>query len=322
MSGIAPNVPGSVFELTRLHDRARLGALVEATKPRITKMVAVTAGVGFLAGAVGRSWTFTDFLVSGAGCLLGTALSSGGANTLNQWMERDRDARMHRTRSRPLPSGRVTPARALAAGVVLSLAGLGVLWAAAGPVAALVSLATIVTYLAVYTPLKPVTPLATLIGAVPGALPPLIGWVSARPEAGFAALSDPGAWALFLIMFVWQVPHFLAIAWMYREDYARGGYRVLPAVDPSGWGTSAAILVWTAVLVPVTVAPAALMRDGPGPGYVAVALVTGVAFLALAVRLCRQRTRELARATFVASIIHLPVLLVVLVADTAITAIW
>lgn len=302
--------------------RRPTSAVYEITKPRITRLVTVTAGVGFGMGALGRSWSMGDLFLAGLACLGGTALSSGGANALNQWMERARDAVMPRTVGRPLPQGRITPARAAGAGLAMCIAGVALLWAGVGATPALISLATILIYLAVYTPSKTVTPLSTLIGAVPGALPPVIGWTAARADLGIAAMADPGCWALFLIMFVWQVPHFLAIAWMYRDDYAAGGYKVLPCVDPDGSRTAAAILAWSALLVPVTIAPAALVRLGPGPGYVAVALATGLAFFYLAARLTRTRTREDARTTFIASVIHLPLLLLVLVADSLIAAIW
>lgn len=297
-------------------------AVYEITKPRITRLVTITAGVGFGLGALGRPWSLGELALTGLACLGGTALSSGGANALNQWMERGRDAIMPRTAGRPLPQGRISPAGAAFAGAAMCVAGVVVLWAAIGAVPALTSLATILIYLALYTPSKTISPLSTLVGAVPGALPPVIGWTAARADLGLAALADPGCWALFLIMFVWQIPHFLAIAWMYRDDYAVGGYKVLPCVDPDGSRTAAAILAWSALLVPVTIAPAALIRLGPGPGYVAVALVTGLAFFYLAARLTRTRTREDARTTFIASVIHLPLLLLVLVADSLIAAIW
>jgi protoheme IX farnesyltransferase len=295
-------------------------SLVELTKPRITRLVTVTSGVGFALGALGRPWSWAELAASAVGCLGGTALSSAGANALNQWMERGRDAVMPRTAGRPLPQGRVTPEQAAACGVAASVLGVGVLWVASGVVPAMVSLATILIYLLLYTPSKVVTPLSTLIGAVPGALPPIIGWTAARGDAG--SLLDPGAWSLFLIMFVWQVPHFLAIAWMYRDDYAAGGYKVLPCVDPDGSRTAAAILAWSALLMPITLAPLVLLRYGPGPGYAAVALVTGGGCFWLAGRLARSRTREHARAAFFASIVHLPLILLVLVADSAIAALW
>lgn len=297
-------------------------AVVETTKPRITKLVVVTAGVGFALGALGRSWTAAEFMLAGAWCLIGTALCAAGANALNQWMERDRDARMTRTAGRPLPDGRLTPGQVLAGGLLMGACGAGVLWWGAGAVAATVGLATMAIYLLLYTPLKPVTSLATLVGAIPGALPPLIGWAAADADSGWRALASPGAWSLFLIMFVWQIPHFLAIAWMYREDYARGGYRVLPSGPGAESWAAAVILAWTVLLVPVTLAPGILMDRGPGPGYFVAALASGLGFLALAARLCRARTREAARAAFLGSIVHLPLLLVVLLADAAISALW
>ncbi len=304
--------------------RALAGAVIETTKPRITKLVTVTAAVGFGMAALARPWTTGELVIIAAGCLAGTALSSGGANALNQWMERVRDGRMPRTAIRPLPQARLTPFQAFVAGAAMCFTGVAVLWLLCGAVAALVSAATIVIYLAVYTPLKPLTPLSTLVGAVPGALPPLIGWAAANPEAGIGVLADPGAWALFLIMFVWQIPHFLAIAWMYRDDYRLGGYRVLPINDEDGSYTAATILAWAVLLLPVTLAPVALLPEatGPGPGYIAVAAGTGLIFLALCIRLARSRTRENARVVFFASIIHLPVLLVVLVVDSLIAALW
>ena len=299
----------------------RLASLIELTKPRITKMVTVTAAVGFGTAAVSRPWSWSGLVVAGAACLAGTALSSAGASTLNQWMERERDAVMPRTVGRPLPTGRVAPAEALLFGVALCVLGVAVLWAGVGAVPAMVSLTTILWYLLLYTPSKPLTPLSTLIGAVPGALPPLIGWTAARQDLGMAALAEPGGWSLFLLMFVWQIPHFLAIAWMYRDDYAAGGYRVLPSVDPDGSRTSATILAWAALLIPITLSPVVLMGwAGPGPAYAVVAVVTGGVFFWLAARLARRRTRAAARAAFIASIIHLPVVLVVLVADCAAAA--
>ncbi|MCC6660721.1 MAG: protoheme IX farnesyltransferase [Phycisphaerales bacterium] len=308
-------------------DPSRAASFVELTKPRITKMVTVTAAVGFGTGALARSWSWGELIVSGSVCLIGTALSSAGASTLNQWMERDRDAAMPRTVGRPLPTGRVTPSEALSLGVSLCVLGVVVLWAGVGLVPAMVSLTTILWYLLLYTTSKPLTPLSTLIGAVPGALPPLIGWTAARSDLGTAALMDPGGWSLFLLMFVWQIPHFLAIAWMYRDDYAAGGYRVLPSVDPDGSRTAATILAWAALLIPITLAPVVLMGwsgagGGPGPAYAVVAIVTGGVFFWLAARLARTRTREHARAAFLGSIIHLPLILVVLVADCIAGTVW
>lgn len=299
-----------------LETPARLGAaaLYETTKPRITRLVTITSGVGFVLAALARPWTALELALAAAGCVLGTALSAAGANALNQWWEQDRDGRMPRTRRRPLPEGRLTPASVFWTGVALGVLGVALLWALCGPVPAAVSAATILSYLLVYTPLKPVTPLATIVGAVPGALPPLIGWTAGSGAPGWASLAEPVGWALFLILFVWQVPHFLAIAWLYRDDYAQGGYKVLPVVD-SGERTSAAILAWSVLLVPVTLAPSLMAGPGPGPVYGWIALLSGIAYLYFASRLAISRSRRDARTTFIASVIHLPILMVALVAD-------
>jgi heme o synthase len=298
-------------------------AIVETTKPRIVRLVTITSGVGFGLAAVGRGWSWIELAIASSGCVAGTALSAAGANALNQWSERERDARMPRTCSRPLPQERLRPDTALLAGLVLGVLGVGVLWWACGIVAAAVSLATILTYLLAYTPLKPVTPLATIVGAVPGALPPLIGWAAGRPELGWDALAMPGAWSLFLLMFVWQIPHFLAIAWLYRDDYEKGGYAVMPVLDPDGRQTSRTILLWSILFVPISMSPSILIRDQPGPGvfYAIVAGVTGLLLVAMSLRLVRVRTRELARRMFIASVMHLPLLMGVLLIDSVIALI-
>lgn len=309
-------------------------AIVETTKPGIVRMVTITAATGFGLAAIGRSWSgaWVELAICGAGCVAGTALSAAGANALNQWMERDRDARMPRTCNRPLPQERLTPRVALIAGLILSTLGVAILWWACGGqrghgvrsggwAAAGVSLATILSYVLVYTPLKPLTTVSTIVGAVPGALPPLIGWAAGRPELGWESLAMPGAWSLFLLMFVWQIPHFLAIAWLYRDDYAKGGYAVMPVLDESGERTSLTILLWSILFVPVSMSPAMLIRHQAGPGvvYAIIACVTSLAMVAMAVRLVRTRTRELAKRMFIASVIHLPILMLVLVADAAVS---
>src|ERR1043165_9021747 len=271
------------------------GALLETTKPRITLLVTITSGVGYALSALSRSWEPGPLAVSAGGALVGTALSAAGANALNQWLERDRDARMQRTAGRPLPEARLTPVAVFGAGCLLSLVGVLTLWAACGPTAAMVSLATILLYILAYTPLKPVTPLATIVGAVPGALPPVIGWAAARADLGYLSLADRGPWILFAIMFVWQVPHFLAIAWMYRDDYAAGGYRVLPVVDPSGRRTARSIVAWSVLLIPVSIAPALLMAPAPASLYAVIAGLLGVGFFLLTLRLVRTRERTDAR---------------------------
>ncbi|HYF13706.1 MAG TPA: heme o synthase [Phycisphaerales bacterium] len=300
--------------------RSAARALLETTKPGITRLVTMTAGVGFVLAASGRSWAIPELVVTGSACLAGTALSAAGANSLNQWMERSRDARMDRTRKRPIPSGDLSPRAVAAAGAVLCVAGLAVLLAGCGLVPMLVSLACIVSYLAFYTPMKPATTLATFVGAIPGALPPMIGSAAASTLAGWDALREPAGLALFCLMFVWQVPHFLALAWLYRDDYAKGGYAVLPVVDPKGDSTAWTVALWSAALIPATLLPAVVMPDLLGWPYVVVAGLSGAAFFAVAVRLVRSRARARARAVFLASIMHLPALLVAMTAESLLRA--
>jgi protoheme IX farnesyltransferase len=298
--------------------RALFGAIAEASKPRITRLVTITAGVGFVLAAVTRRWEIGELAMTAVGALAGTALSAAGANALNQWMERDRDALMPRTCDRPLPQKRLTPREALAAGAILATAGIGILWALCGVVPALVSLTTVLVYLLAYTPLKPVTPLATLVGAIPGALPPLIGWTAAAGN-GPASLLGAGGLMLFGIMFIWQVPHFLAIAWMYRDDYRAGGYKVLPVVDVDGRRTARSILAWSVALLPATIAPVVLMRGAAGVVYAVLAGIMGVGYVYLAWRVVAGRERRDARRAFLASVIHLPLLMMLMVACVVIS---
>jgi protoheme IX farnesyltransferase len=314
--------------------RARI--VLELSKPRITRLVTLTAMVGFALAAAGRpaaSWSWASMVVVLMGCVVGTALSSAGANTLNQWLERRRDALMPRTATRPLPERRVSPFGAFAVGAALSLAGVGVLLVMCGAGPALVSLATIVVYVLLYTPMKPVSPLSTLVGAVPGALPPMIGFSAAASlSAGaFDAMpglstipasleslmgaSSLGGWSLFALMFVWQVPHVLALSWMYKDDYALGGHKVLPVFDHSGVLTSVIVTLWALLLVPATLLPAVFMPDRLGWPYVVVAGLSGGAFVAMCLRLARARTRAHARTVFLGSIIHLPLLLLAMVVE-------
>jgi len=294
-------------------------AIVESTKPRITRLVSITTAVGFGVPALARSWQPSELATTAAATLLGTFLSASGANALNQWWERDRDALMRRTCARPLPTNRATPATIFAAGSILALTGVLLLAAACGPAPALVSLATILLYVLIYTPLKPVTPFALHIGAIPGALPPVIGWTAALGGA-LDSIIAPCAWLLFAIMLVWQLPHFLAIAWMYREDYARGGYKVLPVLDPEGRRTAAAVLRWSILLLAITIAPPILTPNYIGTLYLIAAALSGLAFVALCLRLSRTRSRQHARAVFFASIIHLPLILIAMTTDAAINS--
>ncbi len=297
--------------------RTRVGSLIETTKPGITRLVTTTSMVGFIMAAVMHAWALTDLIVVGLACLVGTYCSAAGANAVNQWMERDRDAVMPRTQRRPLPQGRLTPGAVLACGVWLCVAGVGVLLIA-GPLPSLVSLACIVSYIAFYTPLKTRTTMATFVGAIPGALPPLIGWSAASQAPGFGALFEPGGIALFSIMFIWQIPHFMAIAWMYRDDYRKGGYMVLPVVDEKGVWTSLTIALWTLALIPATLMPARVMSDSVGLPYLIIAGVSAAAFSVLALRLIRSRTRAAARAVFFGSIMHLPLILLAMVLEAVV----
>jgi len=239
--------------------------------------------------------------------LFGTALLAGGAAALNQLIEREHDARMRRTEDRPLPSGRVSPDAALLFGGLCASAGLIYLALGVNLLTALLGTVTLCSYLLVYTPLKRVTTLNTAIGAIPGALPPLMGWTAAT---GHISL---GGWTLFVILFFWQLPHFLAIAWIYREDYARAGFAMLPVVDPEGSRTGRQAVSHTLGLLPVSLAPFLLRITGPV--YFFGALALGIVFLWHAIQFSRYLTMERARRLFYMSIIYLPLLLGLAVLD-------
>ncbi|QOJ00779.1 MAG: protoheme IX farnesyltransferase [Phycisphaeraceae bacterium] len=313
---LAAPTPG--FPASKTAERA--AAWIEATKPGITRLVTVTAGVGFVMAWLAppdRMTCLRATLVGGA-CLAGTALSAAGANAINQWMERDRDARMKRTAGRPIPTGRATPTQVIGLGLVLAAAGVALLAVVNGVVPALVSLACVLSYVLLYTPMKPRTPLSTYAGTIPGALPPMIGWAAASGsgwDEQWASLGLWGGWALVALMVVWQLPHFFAIGWMYRDDYAAGGYRTLPVVDPSGRRTARAVLLWSIVLVPVSLTPAWAMPGVVGAPYAVLAGVAGLGFLWLCVGLARERTRDAARRVFFASIAYLPLVMLAMVAE-------
>lgn len=275
---------------------------LELTKPRITGLVLVTTGVGFCVGS-GADVDLPKLLE----ILLGTALAAGGAGALNQVVERDVDALMARTRKRPIPTGRVPVFQGFVFGLALSLGGTAWLAARSNFLAGILAAATIVLYVGAYTPLKRRTPLNTLVGAVPGAIPPVIGWASATGSFG------SGAAVLFAILYLWQLPHFLAIAWMFREDYARAGLPMLPVVDDDGYWTGRIATLYTVALIPVSMAPTALGLTGGL--YFFGALGLGIAFLAFSVALARGRRRRSARRLLLASVTYLPLLLVLLVVD-------
>ena len=271
-------------------------------KARITALVLVTTAAGFVMGSHGDVG-----LARLAVALVGTALASGGAAALNQVVERRHDALMRRTASRPVAAGRITPRLGLAFGLALSMAG--VLWLAllVNPLTGALGFLTIALYIGAYTPLKRRTSLNTLVGAVPGAIPPVMGWTAATGSI------DAGAWALFGILYLWQLPHFLAIAWMYREDYARAGFPMLPVVDPGGESTARQVAVATVGLLPVSLLPTFLGMAGGI--YFFGALALGVGFVAFALGLAFGRQRSAARRLLLASVTYLPVLLGLLVLD-------
>ncbi len=286
---------------------ARLTDFTSLTKQRVTVLVVITAWLGYALGAAGLPAAAKPGWLGWLVTLTGTGLACMGAAALNQVIERGPDSRMQRTRSRPIPAGRLSARNGTLLGLALSAAGVGVLAIAGHLVAAMVCLVTILLYVMVYTPMKRVHWSATLIGAVPGALPPVIGYAVATGTIG------PAAWAVFALMFAWQMPHFMAIAWLYRDDYARGGFPFLAVVDPSGRSTFRQMLLWAAALLPIGAAPWWL--GFAGPFYLLGASVAGMAFLLLALMLVNHRSLLMARATFYASLIYLPVVLVLMVAD-------
>ncbi len=276
----------------------------ELVKARLTLLVILTTLVGFFMGSRGP----IDGILLAA-TLVGTAFLAGGAAVLNQYAERDIDRLMVRTRERPLPAGRVSPSIALGGGTIACVIGIAVLALSVNPESAIVGALTLASYLFVYTPLKRLTPLNTLVGAVPGALPPVIGWVAARGEIGWTG------WSLFVLQFFWQVPHFLAIAWLYRADYARAGLRMLPLSDPDGRRTALHALCYAGGLLAVSLGP---WRLGMAGGwYAAAAIVAGLGFLALAVDFRSNRSDSRARRLFLGSVIYLPVVLGLMVWDRA-----
>jgi protoheme IX farnesyltransferase len=280
----------------------RIADYVTLTKPRLNLLVLATTLAGlYLASPSGVA---VSILVH---TLVGTALVAGGAAALNQVWEWRTDALMRRTSQRPVPAGRLGVAESAWFGVLLSAVGLVELAWGVNVIAAAVAAATLASYLLVYTPLKARTSLATLVGAVPGALPPVIGWAAATRDISLASL------VLFGIVFLWQMPHFLAIAWLYRDDYARAGTPLLPVLEPDGRRTGRQALIYATALWPVSLVPAVI--DLAGPGYLAVATGLGVLFIWLASRFARDRAMPTARALFMFSITYLPLLLGALVVD-------
>jgi len=280
---------------------ARVADFFELTKPRITFLVLVTAAAGYALGVPGA---FDP--VALLALLLGTALVAGGGSALNQYWEREVDGRMQRTKSRPLPSGRVAPAEALTFGLAISAVGLALL-ASVKLLTAALGATALASYVLLYTPLKRVTSLCTVVGAVPGAIPPMMGWAAARESL------EPGAWGLFAVLFLWQLPHFLAIGWMYREDYARGGFPMLTVTDSDGRSTGRQMILYCAALLPATLMAGVLASAGPG--YLWGSVTLGLLFLACSVRFAWSRSLAAARGLFLASVLYLPAVLGLMVFD-------
>jgi protoheme IX farnesyltransferase len=278
---------------------------IALTKPRITWLILMSTGVGYFFGAQSGwiSWHWLTLVHT----IIGTGLIASGTAALNQWYERVADGKMRRTQARPLPSGRLDPGKALIFAIAISAAGFADLWFGANPLAASLGLITLLIYLFVYTPLKQRSPHSTTIGAIPGAMPPLIGFAASRGTLTWEA------WVLFAILFLWQFPHFYAIAWMYKDDYARAGIRMLPVVEPDGKSTARRILLYSIALIPISLMPKFFAMAGNVYLYGALAL--GLLFLYYGLRIRTDRTRQQARRVLLASVVYLPLLFSLMLFD-------
>lgn len=290
------------METASIAEKSWFAVYADLFKARLTLLVLLTTLVGFYLGNRGPVdyWLMVHTVV-------GTALVAAGASAFNQLWERKFDAKMRRTRERPLPTGRLRPQTVLVLGCWLAVGGLVELTLCANVAAAVVAAASLLTYVFVYTPMKRVSWLNTLVGAVPGALPPLIGWTAARGGWSLEGL------ALFAIQAFWQIPHFMAIAWMYRDEYAKAGFKMLPVLEPDGRRTSHQALIFALALLPVSWCP--FLFHFAGPIYLAVAAVLGLAFVWYAVQFSRQLTLPRARQLFYFSLVYLPLLLTVMALD-------
>ncbi|KAB2965395.1 MAG: protoheme IX farnesyltransferase [Thermoanaerobaculia bacterium] len=289
---------------------SRAADLLELTKPRITGLVTVTAAAGFLLGLPAGELPWGRFVAAVAGI----ALVSAGSASLNHWWERELDRRMRRTARRPLPAGRMVPDTALLWGALLASAGILGLTFLVEPLTAVLAAATLVSYVFVYTPMKTRTSLATIVGAVPGAAPTILGWTAATGEIAL------GGWILFAILFLWQLPHFLSIAWLYREDYRAAGMRLLTIDDPDFGRTARQAALWTVALLPVSLLPSAVGLAGVV--YLAGAALCGGLFLGVALAFARGPAVASARRLLLASVSYLPLLLTILVLDHRFLTRW
>ena len=284
--------------------KEKVSAYVCLTKPRILTMVLVMSAAGFFLGAGGSIYPLDNFLIM----LLGTALSSGGAAVLNNYLERDSDLLMNRTKRRPIPAGQVTPDEALSFGLQLVLMGVTILAWQVNLLTGFLSLLTVFLYVIVYTPLKRVTWWNTVIGAIPGALPPVGGWTAATGHI------DLGAWLIFLILFVWQHPHFYAIAWMYRDDYARGGFKMLPVVHPDGRSTFNQVIGFSIILIPISLMP--VLAGMAGAFYAWGMAILGLVMLGIGIKFARTRSAQDAKLLLKASVIYLPLFFILILGDS------
>lgn len=289
-------------DASQVRRASRFGEYFELTKPRLTLLSVLTTLAGF-------------YMASGADLevpllvhtLLGTFIVGGACGALNMYVERDHDARMRRTMTRPLPAGRLVPGEALLFGVVLAVSGIAYLAFAVNFTTALLAAATVVSYVLMYTPLKRVSTLNTVVGAIPGAIPPVMGWTAARGEISVEAF------ALFAVLFFWQMPHFLALAWMYRNDYERAGYKILTVVDPDGGSTARQILLYTSALLPVSLIPTTIGMASAAYFFGAFAL--GLGFLGIAAAHAITRKNKHAKYLFYYSLLYLPALLLLMALD-------
>lgn len=281
--------------------RARAGDFYELTKPRMNMLVVITTMVGFYMASLHGAMNWILLFHT----LIGTAMLAASASVFNQLLERDYDARMPRTRNRPLPTGRVEPIEAFTFAMILGISGTLHLAFAVNPLTAILGLMTLLSYVLIYTPMKRTTSLNTVVGAIPGAIPPMMGFTAVTETI------SPGALAVFGILFFWQMPHFLAIATMYKNDYAAGGFKMLPNVSETM--TARQIVIYAAALIPVSLLPTTLGLDGAI--YFVFALILGLAFLYSGFKAARSRSRADAKKLFFASIIYLPLLLAAMMAD-------
>lgn len=295
-------VTANINETNAISSRERFAAFVELTKPRIAILLVLTSAAGFYLATTGSmDWIlFTNAMIA-------ITLLAFGVATLNQYWERDLDKLMTRTSTRPLPTSKVSTTEALIFGIVQCAVAEIYLFLVVNPLTAFLGLLVIIGYVLVYTPLKTRTSVSTAIGAIPGALPPLMGWTAATNDITLAA------WALFAMQFLWQFPHFMAIAWMYREDYAKAGILMLPVVEPSGRLTARQIVMFTLMLVPVSLAP--FFFGVSGFIFLISSSVLGIIFLIVSIQVARSMTNEMAKRLLLASVIYLPILFILMVAD-------